>query len=140
MEPMGPEEARERLTRWVLEGEKLFPHLPGLLMSGEGAKHSDLERDYEKLRKDSADLRRNLDELRREHERLKSERDEIAQALAKLMESVQPFNQIAQKLGVKRSPFERDPKAGASPAGAPGAPPAGTPTPSGPPASSSRSS
>lgn len=145
MEPMGPAEARERVTRWVLEGEKLFPHLPALLTGGEATKVNDLERECEKLRKETAELRRNFDDLRREYERLKSERDEVTQAFAKLIESVQPINLIAQKLGVRRSPFERESKpAGAPPAspGGPAAPPPPTPPPPtpAPPPAPSRSS
>ena len=81
----------------------------------------ELERESEKLRKEVADLRRELEELRKEHERLRTDRDEIAVVLNRLMDSVQPISQIAQKLGVRRSPFERDPKAPA-PAAPPGAP------------------
>jgi chromosome segregation ATPase len=84
----------------------------------------ELERESEKLRKEVADLRRELDELRREHDRLRTDRDEVAVVLNRLMDSVQPINQIAQKLGVRRSPFERDPKASAA---APA--PTGSPTP-----------
>jgi FtsZ-binding cell division protein ZapB len=139
MDPMGPAEARERLTRWVLEGEKLFPHLPALLTGGEATRLSELERECEKLRKETVELRRNLEDLRREHDRLKSERDEVTQAFAKLLDSVQPINQIAQKWGVRRSPFERNPGAGAPPPASPSGPAAGT-APSVPPPTPSRSS
>jgi hypothetical protein len=139
MEPMGSAEARERLTRWVLEGEKLFPHLPALLTSGEAMKVSDLERECERLRRDTAELRRHLEELKREHERVKGERDEVTQAFAKLMESVQPMNALAQKIGVRRSPFEREPRAGGPPAAPSGATPA-APTPPAPPPTPPRSS
>ncbi|MGH7393644.1 MAG: hypothetical protein ACREM3_29945 [Candidatus Rokuibacteriota bacterium] len=102
-------ETREKLAHWVQDGVKLFPHLPLLFHGDEvnGARVADLERECDRLRKEAGDLRRELDELRREHERLQMERDEVTQAFSKLMDSVQPINQIAQKLGVKRSPFER---------------------------------
>ena len=38
---------------------------------------------------------------------LRSEKDEAGQALARVLETVQATNQIAQKLGVTRSPFAR---------------------------------
>lgn|SRR2546425_8692995 len=140
MEPMGSTEARERLTRWVLEGEKLFPHLAALLTSGEGPRLGELERECEKLRKETAEVRRNLEDLRRDHDRLKSERDEVTQAFAKLLDSVQPINQLAQKMGLRRSPFERDPRAGGPTPASPGAPAAGTTAPSAPPPTPSRAS
>jgi len=108
MEPMAPE-TREKVAHWVQDGLTLFPHLPALLQADEGgsARLADLERECDRLRKEAGDLRRELDDLRREHDRLRAERDEVTQAFAKLMDSVQPMNQIAQKLGVKRSPFDR---------------------------------
>lgn len=111
-------DTREKLAHWVQDGIKLFPLLPMLFHGGEvnEARLADLERECDRLRKESGDLRRELDELRREHERLRAERDEVTQAFLKLMDSVQPISQIAQKLGVKRSPFERTP---AAPAQAP---------------------
>lgn len=112
MESMLPE-TREKLVHWIQDGLRLFPLLPTLFHGGQvnGARLADLERECDRLRKESGDLRRELDELRQEHDRLHAERDEVTQAFSKLMDSVQPINQLAQKLGVKRSPFDRSPGA-----------------------------
>src|SRR5262245_21106161 len=107
-------DVRERTAHWVQEGIRLLPHLPALI-------HNEDATEADRLRKQVAELRKELDELRREHERLRADRDEIGQALTRVMDSVQPINQIAQKLGVRRSPFEGGPKA---PAPAPAPPPA----------------
>jgi predicted nuclease with TOPRIM domain len=115
-------ETREKVAHWVQDGLRLLPHLPPLLHGDTAAARVvELERESEKLRKEVTDLRRELEELRKEHERLRTDRDEIAVVLNRLMDSVQPISQIAQKLGVRRSPFERDPKAPA-PVAPPGAP------------------
>ncbi|MGH7309323.1 MAG: hypothetical protein ACREK6_11570 [Candidatus Rokuibacteriota bacterium] len=128
MDGMPTGETREKVAHWVQEGLRLLPHLPPLLHGDTAAARVvELERESEKLRKELADLRRELDELRREHDRLRTDRDEVAVVLNRLMDSVQPINQIAQKLGVRRSPFERDPKA---PAAAPAAAASPTPKPS----------
>ncbi|OLC17123.1 MAG: hypothetical protein AUH29_03155 [Candidatus Rokubacteria bacterium 13_1_40CM_69_27] len=121
MEPTVAADIRERVAQWVQEGLRLLPHLPGLLHSAEAARAAELERECEKLR-------RELEDLRKEQERLRGDRDEVTQAFSRLMESVQPINQLVQKLGVRRSPFERDPRGSATPP-APGttAPSGGTP-------------
>lgn len=114
MEPAAAAEIRERVARWVQEGLKLLPHLPTLLHGDE--RTADLERECEKLR-------RELEDLRKEQERLRADRDEVTHAFGRLMESVQPISQLVQKLGVRRSPFERDPRAAAAaPAPGPAAP------------------
>jgi hypothetical protein len=120
---MAAGETRERLAQWVQDALRLLPHLLPLL-HGEtaAAKVVDLEKESDKLRKETADLRRELEDLRKEHDRLRADRDEVALVLNRLMDSVQPVSQIAQKLGARRSPFERDPKAPAAPTVA-GSPP-----------------
>ncbi len=122
MEPMAPE-TRSRVAHWVQDGLKLFPHLPVLLLGDEVsvARIADLERECNRLRKESGDVRRELDELKREHERLRAERDEVTQAFTRMMDSVQPMNQLVQKLGARKSPFERASAAAPTPAAA-GAP------------------
>ena len=111
MEDLTATEARERLARWFQEGEKLLPHLSVLLSSQEGnnAKVAELARECERIRKEADDLRAQLENQSKEYDRLRVERDEIAQAFGKLVDSVQPINQIAQRLGVRKSPFERTP-------------------------------
>jgi hypothetical protein len=107
---------RDRMSHWVQEGIRILPHLPALL-------HHEDATEADRLRKQVAELRKELEDLRKEHERLRADRDEIGQALTRVMDSVQPINQIAQKLGVRRSPFEGGPKA-PTPAAPPAAPPA----------------
>jgi predicted nuclease with TOPRIM domain len=111
---------RDKMSHWVQEGIRILPHLPALL-------HHEDATEADRLRKQVAELRKELEDLRKEHERLRADRDEIGQALTRVMDSVQPINQIAQKLGVRRSPFEGGPK-GPTPA-APPAPPAPAPGP-----------
>jgi hypothetical protein len=113
---------RDRMSHWVQEGIRILPHLPALL-------HHEDAGEADRLRKQVTELRKELDDLRKEHERLRADRDEIGQALSRVMDSVQPINQIAQKFAVRRSPFEGGPKAPA-PAAPPAAPPAAAaPTP-----------
>ena len=132
--------ARERLSRWLEDGRELLALLPEVLDSGQktAAKLEHAERDAERLRRELMELRKELseakdraqnneaerqleeyrrqfEELRRAKEQLKIEKDEVAQAFAKLLETMQSTNQIAQKLGVTKSPFARAPKESASP-------------------------
>jgi hypothetical protein len=59
------------------------------------------------MKKEHMDLQRELEEVRKQNEVLRGEKDEAANALAKVLETVQATNQIAQKLGVTKSPFAR---------------------------------
>lgn len=127
MDGMPAAEMREKVAHWVQDGLRLLPHLPPLLQGDTAAARVvELERESGKLRKEVSDLRRELEELRKEYDRLRTDRDEVAAVLNRLMDSVQPISQIAQKLGVRRSPFERDPKVPtpAAPTGAPAPKPA----------------
>ncbi len=109
---MAAGETREKLAQWVQEGLRLLPHLLPLLHGDTAAaKVVDLERESDKLRRETSDLRHELDELKKDHDRLRADRDEVALVLNRLIDSVQPISQIAQKLGGRRSPFDRDPKA-----------------------------
>jgi DNA repair exonuclease SbcCD ATPase subunit len=144
MEGAAAAHARERLMRWLDDGRDILAALADQLDSGlkAGAKVEHAERDAERLRRELMELRKDLseakdraehnahdkqleeyrrqvDELRRANEQLKGEKDEAAQAFAKLLETVQSTNQIAQKLGVAKSPFARtskEPTAPSSPA------------------------
>ena len=62
-----------------------------------------------------------MDELKKQNDILRAEKEEAAGAFAKLLDTVQSTNQIAQKLGMTKSPFARQ--------SAPGAPPAAAPNP-----------
>ena len=142
MDAAAAAQTRERLARWLEDGREIFTLLPELLDSGQKAltKLEHGERDAERLRRELMELRKELavakeraqnpelekqleeqrkqlDELRRVNEQLTAEKDEAAQAFAKLLDTVQSTNQIAQKLGVTKSPFARAPQPGpASPA------------------------
>jgi predicted nucleic acid-binding Zn-ribbon protein len=112
-------QVRERVTRWIEEGRDLFALLPELLGAEKEAEL--LRRELMELRKELAesksqsgdmqkehgDLHKQLEALRQENEQLLSEKAEAGQALAKMLETVQATNQIAQKLGVTKSPFAR---------------------------------
>jgi chromosome segregation ATPase len=139
---------RERITRWIEESKELFAVLPGLLELDHrlGAKNDHAEKETERLRKElmelrrdlaeaktqgvdmrkeSGDLHKELDELRKQNEQLRAEKEEAGQALAKMLETVQATDQIAQKLGVTKSPFARRVDV---PAPTPNPPPTPTPT------------
>jgi chromosome segregation ATPase len=132
MEGAPPAHARERLARWLEDGRDILPVLPELVDANQkmAAKIEHAERDAERLRRELMELRKELaeakdrvqsaesdkqldeyrkqlDELRRANDQLKAEKDEVAQAFARLLETVQSTNQIAQKLGVTKSPFAR---------------------------------
>ena len=134
-------QTRERLARWLEDGRDILAALGEQLDSGHKAtaKLEHAERDAERLRRELMELRKELseakdraqhnahdkqleefrkqvDELQRANEQLRGEKDEAAQAFAKLLETVQSTNQIAQKLGVTKSPFARTPKEPAAPA------------------------
>jgi len=128
MEGIQASEMREKLIHWIQEGLRLFPHLAGLLQNDDGARAQELEREVDKLRRELTDNRKELDDLRKEQDRLRADRDEVGQALARLMDSVQPISQIAQRFGPRRSPFEREQRAGADPR-APSPAPAPAPKP-----------
>jgi predicted nucleic acid-binding Zn-ribbon protein len=112
-------QVRERVTRWIEEGRDLFALLPELLGAEKEAEL--LRRELMELRKELAeskshsgdmqkehgDLHKQLEALRQENEQLLAEKAEAGQALAKMLETVQATNQIAQKLGVTKSPFAR---------------------------------
>jgi septal ring factor EnvC (AmiA/AmiB activator) len=121
---------RERFARWIEETKELLAVLPALLDHDQqlAARNDHAERETERLRREltelrkelaeaktqavdsrreHGDLQKELEQARRENEQLRSEKDEAGQALAKVLETVQATNQIAQKLGVTRSPFAR---------------------------------
>jgi hypothetical protein len=146
MEDAVTAQARERVTRWIEESRELLALLPGLLAvdhkSEQAERDSDrLRKDAEALRKEVGDLRKEnlelkkghddvykaLDELKQQNEILRAEKEEAAGAFAKLLDTVQSTNQIAQKLGMTKSPFARHPAPAASPAAAPASVPNPTP-------------
>ena len=127
---MDESHVRERITRWIEESKELFGMLPSLLDTEHklSAKSDHAEKDLELLRREltelrkelvdaktqgvdmrkvSGDLHKELDELRKQNEVLRAEKEEAGQALAKVLETVQATNQIAQKLGMTKSPFAR---------------------------------
>ncbi len=140
MEDAVTAQARERVTRWIEESRELLGLLPGLLAADHKSEQADrdsdrLRKDAEALRKEIGDLRKEtgdlkitVDELQKQNEILRAEKEEAAGAFAKLLDTVQSTNQIAQKLGMTKSPFARHPAApAASPAPAPATIPNPTP-------------
>jgi septal ring factor EnvC (AmiA/AmiB activator) len=132
-------QARERLLRWMDESREVLSLLAVLVESSHrlSTKLQHSEHETEVLRKELHELRKELSDLREEHgehqkahgdvqgqlaelkkqnETLRQEKEEAAQAFARLLDTVQSTNQIAQKLGVTRSPFARTPSAPAAPA------------------------
>jgi uncharacterized coiled-coil DUF342 family protein len=137
-------QARERLIRWMDESREVLSVLAVLVESSQrvSAKLQHSERETEVLRKELHELRKEISDLRdisgerarahgdvqsqlaelqKQNEVLKQEKEEAAQAFARLLETFQSTNQIAQKLGVTKSPFARTAASG-TPAAAPAAP------------------
>jgi septal ring factor EnvC (AmiA/AmiB activator) len=123
---MDDAQVRERVLQWVDEAREVLGLVPQLI-DGErdlGAKSAQTEKENEVLRHElttlrkelsearaqHGDLQREVEDLRTQNEVLRGEKDEAAQALAKVLETVQATNQIAVKLGVTRSPFARSPQ------------------------------
>ena len=141
-------QARERLVRWMDESREVLSVLAVLVESSHrvSAKLQHSEHETDVLRKELHELRKEISELRdasgerekahgdiqtrlaelqKQNDVLKEEKEEAAQAFARLLETFQSTNQIAQKLGVTQSPFART----AAAAGAPVAPAPATPAP-----------
>ena len=127
---MEESQLRDRITRWIEESKELFALMPAFLEIEQklATKSEHAEKESERLRKELAELRKELaeaktrdvdikkesgdlhkvvDDLKKQVEQLKAEKEEAGQALAKVLETVQATNQIAQKLGVTKSPFAR---------------------------------
>jgi uncharacterized coiled-coil DUF342 family protein len=127
-------QARERLLRWMDESREVLSLLAVLVESSQRVTsrlhHSEhetevLRKELHELRKEISELRdetgeqqraagdtqNQLAELRKQNETLRQEKEEAAQAFARLLETFQSTNQIAQKLGVTKSPFARTPAA-----------------------------
>jgi chromosome segregation ATPase len=123
-------QARERLIRWMDESREVLSVLAVLVESSNrvGSKLQHSEHETEVLRKELHELRKEISELRdasgeraktqaeiqnrlaelqQQNEVLKQEKEEAAQAFGRLLETFQSTNQIAQKLGVTKSPFAR---------------------------------
>lgn len=115
MEDAAAAQARQRVVHWIEESREVLTLIPEVLSSAKAD-------EVDKVLRELTDVRKHRDELLKEVESLRRERDEVAQAFAKLLETVQSTNQIAQKLGVTKSPFARPGAApSAGPAGAPAA-------------------
>lgn len=101
-------EMRERVLEWVQQGQSILPHLLTLLHTSESsARITALEQEGEKLRQEIENLMSEVERLRAELARSQTEHEEIAREVGRFLDSVQPMNQIAQRLGVKKSVFER---------------------------------
>ena len=116
---MDETQIRDRVVRWIEEGKDLLALLPELL--GAEKETERLRRELMELRKELAeskshsgdmqkehgDLHKQIEALQQQNEQLLAEKAEAGQAIAKVLETVQATNQIAQKLGVTKSPFAR---------------------------------
>jgi chromosome segregation ATPase len=103
-----PAEMRANVLQWVQQGQAVLPHLLTLLHTNDSsARITTLEQEGEKLRQQIGSLMSEVDRLRADLQRSQAEHDEIARELGKFLDSVQPMNQIAQRLGVRKSVFER---------------------------------
>ena len=116
---MDETQVRDRVARWIEEGKDLLALLPELL--GAEKETERLRRELMELRKELAeskshsgdmqkehgDLHKQIEALQQQNEQLLAEKAEAGQAIAKMLETVQATNQIAQKLGVTKSPFAR---------------------------------
>ena len=91
------------------------------LVSKQDKSHSE---EIKKLTEQNQSLAKEIEDLKKDNEKLRTEKDEIAQAFSKLLETMQTTNQIAQKLGVTKSPFARPKESKET---APAAAPAATP-------------
>jgi chromosome segregation ATPase len=139
MEDAVTAQVRERVIRWIEESRELLGLLPGLLAADHKSEQADrdgdrLRKDAEALRKEIGDLRKEtgelkttVHELQKQNEILRAEKEEAAGAFAKLLDTVQSTNQIAQKLGMTKSPFARHPAPAAGPATSPASIPNPTP-------------
>jgi chromosome segregation ATPase len=149
MDDAAATQARERLTRWIEESREVLGLIPDVLdgVNKAAARVEHAEREADRLRRELMGLRKELadakdketggraqsaelekqlqdyrkqvEDLKQTNDTLKSEKEEAAQAFARLLDTVQSTNQIAQKLGVTKSPFarvNREPAAPASPA------------------------
>jgi len=131
-------QARERLLRWMDESREVLSLLAVLVESSQRVSsklhHSEheievLRKELHELRKEISDMRdetgerqkahgdvqNQLAELKKQNETLRQEKEEAAQAFARLLDTFQSTNLIAQKLGVTKSPFARS-QAAAPPA------------------------
>ena len=95
-------ETRQRILKWIEEGQSLLSLLPGLL------------EDTERVHAQVAAAEQECERLRQENAGLRKEQDEIVGAFGKLMaEMLRPMNEMMQKIRgtqstPKKSPFERE--------------------------------
>jgi hypothetical protein len=96
---------RERVARWIEEGEALVGLLPRLL-----DENAQLKAGASAAARECEELRVEVTALRSENQQFRGERDEVTQTISKLMtEMLQLPEEIVQKLPVRprKSPFER---------------------------------
>lgn len=92
-------DARQRVMKWIGEGQNLLTLLPGLL------------EESERLRGRAETLEQECERLRQENAALRKEQEELVAAFGKLMaEMLRPMNEMMQKIRgtAKKSPFERE--------------------------------
>lgn len=92
-------DARQRVVKWIGEGQNLLTLLPGLL------------EESERLRGRAETLEQECERLRQENAALRKEQEDLVAAFGKLMaEMLRPMNEMMQKIRgtAKKSPFERE--------------------------------
>ncbi len=99
METIGAVETRQRLIKWIEEGQSLLGQFPRLL------------EETERLQAEASGVEKECERLREENAALRKEQEEIVGAFGKLLtEMLRPMNEMMQKLRgtQKKSPFERE--------------------------------
>ena len=100
METIEAAETRQRLIKWIEQGQSLLGQLPRLL------------EETERLQAGAKEVEKECERLHQENAGLRKEQEEIVGAFGKLLtEMLRPMNEMMQKLrGTQRkSPFEREP-------------------------------
>ena len=104
MEQILVAEARERVDRWIEEGQYLTSRLlPGLLQEHERLRNGveAAEREMEKLRNDINGLRKEMTGLRNENQYFRTNRAETAEACGKIANQiVHLLNEMSHALRV----------------------------------------
>ncbi len=100
MEMITEADIRQRVIKWIDEGQFLAGLLRGLL------------EENEKLKAGVKSVEKECEQLRQENGELRKEQEELVGGIGKLMaELVRPMNELMQKIRgtQKRSPFGREP-------------------------------
>jgi uncharacterized coiled-coil DUF342 family protein len=106
MESVETVETRQRVAKWLEEGQQIVNLLPAL-----HEERGRLRARAEAAEREAERLRQELAGVRGENQAYRVERDEIGEALTKLMnEMLASVNEVVQRFRApqRKSPFERD--------------------------------